>query len=65
MMSRATKLLWINVAILVGSILLWVAATFFGWLTSVAFVSHISIAALVISAISGIAAADAAKESED
>jgi hypothetical protein len=64
-MSRATKLLWINIAILVGSMLLWVAAFAFGWLQSVAFVSHISMAALVIGAVSGIAAADAAKESED
>jgi hypothetical protein len=62
--TRARKLLWLNVALLVGSLLLWVAAAVFGWLASVTFVSHVSMLALVLSAISGIAAGDAAVESE-
>jgi hypothetical protein len=49
---------------LVGSTVLWVLAAVFGWLESVTFVSHISMGALVISSIAGIAAADAALESE-
>jgi hypothetical protein len=48
----------------VCSVPLWIAAGVFGWLQSVAFVSHISMAALVFSAIAGIAAADAADEAE-
>lgn len=63
-MSRARKLYWLNIALLAGSVVLWVAAAVFGWLTSIAFVSHISMAALVLSAIAGIAAGDAAVESE-
>ena len=64
-MSRGKKLWWLNIGFLVGSALLWVAAIMFGWLESVAFVSHISMAALVMSAVAGIAGADAAVEAED
>jgi hypothetical protein len=63
-MTRGRKLLVLNVTLLVGSVALWIAAGVFGWLQSVAFVSHISMAALVFSAIAGIAAADAADEAE-
>lgn len=63
-MTRAKKLLWLNIAILIASILLWIAAIVFGWLDSVVFVSHVSMMALVITAISGIAAGDAAVEAE-
>ena len=63
-MSRAKKLLILNAAILVGSILLWIVAFVMSWLTSVTFVAHVSMLALVISAISGIAAGDAAVEAE-
>jgi hypothetical protein len=63
-MSRARKLLFLNVGILVASFALWVAAALLGWLQSVVFVSHVSMLALVISAISGIAAGDAAVEAE-
>ena len=57
-MSRATKLLYLNVALLIGSLVLWGVASWLGWLESVAFVSHISMAALVFTAISGIAGAN-------
>lgn len=63
-MTRGQKLIWLNAALAVGSIIVWVLAAVFGWLTSVAFVSHVSMAALVLSAIAGIAASDAAKEAE-
>lgn len=63
-MSRARKLLWLNVGLLVGSLILWGVAWYLDWLSSVTFVSHISMAALVFSAISGIAAGDAAVEAE-
>ena len=61
-MSRARKLLYLNIALLVGSVVLWVGAFMLGWLPSVTFVSHVSMMALVFSAISGIAAGDAAVE---
>lgn len=63
-MTRARKLFWLNIGLLVGSLILWVVAAVFGWLSSVTFVSHISMAALALSAIAGIAAGDAAVESE-
>jgi hypothetical protein len=62
--TRARKLLALNAGLLVVSLALWAAAAIFGWLDSVAFVSHVSMLALVIGAISGIAAGDAAVESE-
>lgn len=64
-MTRARKLLIVNVVALVVSIVLWAVAAIVGWLESVAFVSHISMGALVLAAISGIAAGDAAVEAED
>lgn len=64
-MTRARKLLILNVVLLVGSALLWIAAFIFHWLSSVTFVSHVSMAALVLTAISGIAAGDAAVEAEN
>lgn len=63
--TRARKLLWLNVALLVGSVITWIVAAIFGWLESLAFISHISMAALVFSAISGVAAGDAATEAEN
>jgi hypothetical protein len=63
--TRARKLFYLNVAFLVFSIVVWVAAFGFGWLESVTFVSHVSMAALVMSAVAGIAAGDAAVEAED
>jgi hypothetical protein len=62
--TKGKKLWWLNIAFLVGSLLIWVGAAVFGWLESVAFVSHVSMAALVMSAVAGIAAADAAVEAE-
>lgn len=62
--TRARKLLWLNIIFLVCSIVLWIGAIVFGWLNSVAFVSHVSMAALVMSAVAGIAAGDAAVEAE-
>jgi hypothetical protein len=62
--SRGFFLLWFNILMLAGSMVLWGLAAVFGWLESVTFVSHISMGALVISSIAGIAAADAALESE-
>lgn len=63
-MSRGFFLLWLNVATLAVSVVVWVLAVPFGWLKSVTFVSHISMAALVLSSLAGIAAADAALEAE-
>ena len=60
----ARKLFYLNIAFLVFSVVVWVAAIIFGWLDSVPFVSHISMAALVMSAVAGIAAGDAAVEAE-
>lgn len=57
-------LLWLNWGLLIGSVILWIAAAVFGWLESVAFVSHISLAALVFSALAGIPAAKAACEAK-
>lgn len=57
-------LLWLNWSLLIGSIALWIMAAVFGWLESVAFVSHISLAALVFSALAGIPAAKAACEAQ-
>ena len=59
---RSKVLLWLNVVTLIASLVLWPVAWLGGWLESVTFVSHISMAALVISALSGIAAGDAAVE---
>ena len=57
-------MLWINVAIGVLSIVVWIIAGILGWLQSVTFVSHVIMAALVISAIAGVAAGMAAVEAE-
>lgn len=46
----------VNVAMLVISALLWTLAAVNGWLDKVEFVSHVSMLALVFSAVSGIAA---------
>lgn len=46
----------VNVVMLVVSGVLWVMAFVYGWLDSVTFVSHVSMLALVFSAVSGIAA---------
>ena len=62
--TRARKLFYLNVAFLVFSVVVWVAAITLGWLESVSFVSHVSMAALVMSAVAGIAAGDAAVEAE-
>ena len=53
--TRARKLFYLNIAFLAISIIIWAAAMIFGWLESVAFVSHVSMAALVMSAVAGIA----------
>ena len=62
--TRARKLFYLNVGFLVVSVVVWVAAIAFDLLDSVAFVSHVSMAALVMSAVAGIAAGDAAVEAE-
>jgi hypothetical protein len=62
--TKGQKMWWINAVALFGSIVLWGMAALFGWLESVAFVSHISMGALVLSAIAGLAGSDAAKEAE-
>jgi hypothetical protein len=54
-MTRSRKLFWINVAIAVGGAVLWVVATILGWVDSVRFVSHISLAAIVLTPIAGMA----------
>jgi hypothetical protein len=48
--------LLVNLVMLVASCIIWVMAGMFGWLDSVEFVSHVSMLALVFSAISGVAA---------
>lgn len=63
--TRAKKLWWLNVTMLIIAIVLWIAAFVFGWLSSLEFVSHVSMLALVYSAISGVAAGDAAVEAEN
>lgn len=50
-------MLWVNIALLTGSVILWLLAAKRKWLDDVVFVSHISMAALVYAAIAGIAAA--------
>ena len=62
--TRARKLFYLNIAFLVFSVVLWALAITLGWLESVSFVSHVSMAALVMSAVAGIAAGDAAVEAE-
>jgi hypothetical protein len=47
----------INGVMLVMSVVIWWLAIANGWLDSVVFVSHVSMLALVFSAISGVAAA--------
>lgn len=64
-MTRARKLLWLNIGLLVSSLVLWAVAIPTGWVNSVAFVSHISMAALVLTPLAGLTAGDAAVEAED
>ena len=47
----------VNGLMLIVSVVIWVAAGVFGWLDQVEFVSHVSMLALVFSAVSGVAAA--------
>lgn len=47
----------VNVVILLVSLVVWSLAIVYGWLDSVVFVSHVSMLALVFSAISGVAGA--------
>jgi hypothetical protein len=46
--------------LLVACIVLWIVAPRRGWLDDVTFVSHLSLAALVLATLSGVAAALAA-----
>lgn len=63
-MTKAEKLKRLNWGLLIASTLLWAVAVPLGWLESVTFVSHVSMAALVLTAISGLTAGDAAVEAE-
>lgn len=60
-MTLATALavvsLVVSLALLAGTIWLWVAATRRQWLESVTFVSHLSLAALVFAAFSSVVSA--------
>lgn len=60
-MTLATLLavvsLVVSLALLVGTVWLWVAATRRRWLDSVTFVSHLSLAALVFAAFSAVVSA--------
>jgi hypothetical protein len=47
----------VNAVMLVASLLIWWLAIVKGWLDKVTFVSHVSMLALVFSAVSGVAAA--------
>lgn len=49
--------LTLNVVALIASAALWVTAAAAGWLDKVAFVSHVSMAALVLASLGGVAAA--------
>lgn len=57
-------LYWSGVALFVASAVVWILAAMFGWLDSVEFVSHISMAALVLSALAQMGAARAAMEAK-
>lgn len=48
-----------------GWIGLWLVAALLGWLSSVAFVSHVSMAALVLSSASGWQAARAEEKADE
>ena len=47
----------VNMVMLIGSMIIWWMAIKKGWLDEVTFVSHVSMLALVFSAVSGVAAA--------
>ena len=47
----------VNAIMLVVSLVIWYMAAVNGWLDEVTFVSHVSMLALVFSAVSGVAAA--------
>jgi len=47
----------VNMVMLIGSVIIWWMAIKKGWLDEVTFVSHVSMLALVFSAVSGVAAA--------
>jgi ABC-type polysaccharide/polyol phosphate export permease len=47
----------VNTVMLVASCVLWWLAIVYGWVDSVAFVSHVSLLALVFAAVTGVAAA--------
>lgn len=47
----------VNAVMLIASLLIWWLAIEKGWLDEVTFVSHVSMLALVFSAVSGVAAA--------
>lgn len=55
----------VNIAMLIAAGVVWLAAAMFGWLESVAFVSHVSMLALVFAAVSGIPAGLAALFAEE
>lgn len=52
----AVTSLVVNTVMLVVSVVLWVIAIPTGWVSSVEFVSHVSMLALVFAAVSGVAA---------
>ena len=52
----AVTSLIVNLVMLVVSLVLWWLAVARGWVDSVAFVSHVSMLALVFAAVSGVAA---------
>jgi hypothetical protein len=47
----------VNGVMLIASLVIWIMAIKLGWLDKVEFVSHVSMLALVFSAVSGVAAA--------
>lgn len=50
--TMSTKLKWIHFTAILLFLAIWVAAAVFGWLSSVVFVSHMSMLALVYAAAS-------------
>jgi hypothetical protein len=46
----------VNAVILIFSVVLWVLAIYYGWISSIEFVSHVSMLALVFAGVSGVAA---------
>lgn len=63
-MSKGQKLIIFNGAVIAFSVLLWIVATFTGWVSSEAFIGHVSMLALVLAGVAGLMGAEATKGQE-